>query len=47
MSIVPILEDHQGHEFPAYFVYTQELKKSKRIAAFREFILKEFKKTVF
>ena len=47
MSIVPILEDYQGHDFPAYFVYTQELKNSKRIAAFKEFILKEFKKTVF
>lgn len=47
MNIVPILEDHPGHEFPAYFVYTQALKNSKRIAAFRDFIVKEFKKTTF
>ncbi len=46
-NITKILEDSQTHEFPAYFVYTQELRNSKRIAAFREFIEREFKKTEF
>ncbi|MDG1995997.1 MAG: LysR family transcriptional regulator [Emcibacteraceae bacterium] len=47
MNIVPVLENNQGHEFPAYFVYTQELRKSKRIAAFKDFIIQEFKKSTF
>ncbi|MBL4603976.1 MAG: LysR family transcriptional regulator [Emcibacteraceae bacterium] len=46
-NITRVLEEADGHEFPAYFVYTQELRKSKRIAAFRDFIEKEFKKTRF
>lgn len=47
MNITRVLENDQTHEFPAYFVYTQELRKSKRIAAFREFIEQEFKKSTF
>ena len=47
MDIRKVLEDDQTHEFPAFFVYTQELRKSKRIAAFRDFIEHEFKKTKF
>lgn len=46
-NIARVLEEDDGHEFPAYFVYTQELKKSKRIAAFRDFIIEEFKNTRF
>lgn len=46
-NIVPVLEDSESHEFPAYFVYTQELRHSKRIAAFRDFIIQEFKESVF
>jgi len=47
MNITKVLEHSQAHEFPAYFVYTQELRKSKRIAAFRDFIEKEFKNSKF
>lgn len=47
MNITKVLENSQAHEFPAYFVYTQELRKSKRIAAFRDFIEQEFKKSQF
>ncbi len=47
MNITKVLADSQTHEFPAYFVYTQELRKSKRITAFREFIEQEFKKSIF
>ncbi|MBT5186522.1 MAG: LysR family transcriptional regulator [Kordiimonadaceae bacterium] len=46
-NIVRVLEEYEGHEFPAYFVYTSELRKSKRIAAFRDFIVSEFSKTSF
>lgn len=46
-NISRVLEDSEAHEFPAYFVYTQELRKSKRIAAFRDFIVEEFKKSRF
>lgn len=47
MNITKVMEDSQTHEFPAYFVYTQELRNSKRIAAFRDFIEQEFKKSKF
>lgn len=46
-NITRILETTEEHAFPAYFVYTQELRNSKRIAAFREFIVDEFKKARF
>ncbi|MCC3860899.1 LysR family transcriptional regulator [Pseudemcibacter aquimaris] len=47
MNITPVLEEYESHEFPAYFVYTQELRNSKRIAAFKDFIVREFKKSIF
>lgn len=47
MNITPVLEEYESHEFPAFFVYTQELRNSKRIAAFKDFIEKEFKKSIF
>lgn len=47
MNITKVLENDQAHEFPAYFVYTQELRNSKRIIAFREFIEQEFKNSIF
>ncbi|MBT7582127.1 MAG: LysR family transcriptional regulator, partial [Kordiimonadaceae bacterium] len=47
MNIVPVLHEYEKHEFPAYFVYTQELRNSKRIGAFRDFIVEEFKKSRF
>ena len=46
-NINRVLSDFQGPEFPAYFVYTQELRNSKRIAAFRDFIIEEFNKSSF
>ncbi len=47
MNITRVLEEFPGQEFPAYFVYTQEIRKSKRIAAFRDFIEQEFKNAIF
>ncbi|HPF47449.1 MAG: LysR family transcriptional regulator [Alphaproteobacteria bacterium] len=46
-NVLRILADTQTHEFPAYFVYTQELRKSQRISAFRDFIIEEFKHSRF
>ena len=46
-NVKRVLEDFEGPAFPAYFVYTRELKKSQRIAAFRDFIITEFKKNSF
>lgn len=46
-NISRVLETSEEHAFPAYFVYTQELRNSKRIAAFRDFIVDEFKKAMF
>lgn len=47
MNVIRILENIEGPEFPAYFVYTQELRNSKRIAAFKDFIISEFNKSEF
>ena len=47
MNVIRILESIEGPEFPAYVVYTQELRNSKRIAAFKDFITAEFKKSQF
>ena len=33
-NITRVLESSEKHEFPAYFVYTQEIRNSKRVAAF-------------
>ncbi|MEZ5756945.1 MAG: LysR family transcriptional regulator [Emcibacteraceae bacterium] len=46
-NVLRILADTKTHEFPAYFVYTQELRKSQRISAFRDFIIEEFKHSRF
>ncbi len=47
MNVVRVLEDVECPQFPAYIVYTQELRKTRRIGAFREFITKEFKNSIF
>lgn len=36
-----VLPDFQSPSFDAYFVYAEELRHSKRIAVFRDFLLKE------
>lgn len=38
-SLVPILPDLKGPKFDAYFVYPEELRHSKRITVFRDFLL--------
>ncbi|MEL7231451.1 MAG: LysR substrate-binding domain-containing protein, partial [Pseudomonadota bacterium] len=36
-----VLPDHRGPEFDLYFVYPSDLKRSKRVSAFRDFLTKE------
>ncbi|PCI50946.1 MAG: LysR family transcriptional regulator [Alphaproteobacteria bacterium] len=46
-NVVRVLKDVEGPEFPAYLVYTQEARNSRRISVFREFIKEQFKTTKF
>ncbi|PHZ86224.1 LysR family transcriptional regulator [Paremcibacter congregatus] len=46
-NVVRILNDIEGPAFPAYLVYTQEARNSKRIAAFKDFIIEQFKDARF
>ena len=40
-----VLPDVQGPTADAYFVYAEELRHSKRVAAFRDFLLQEVAET--
>ncbi|PCI31722.1 MAG: LysR family transcriptional regulator [Alphaproteobacteria bacterium] len=46
-NVVKVLKDVEGPAFPAYLVYTQEARNSRRISVFREFIKEQFKGTKF
>ena len=37
--MVPVLEDAALPEFQTYFVYPEELRKSKRVNVFRDFLV--------
>ncbi len=39
--LVKVLEDHRGPSFDLYFVYPSDLKRSKRVSAFRDFLTAE------
>ena len=39
--LVRVLEDHTGPSFDLYFIYPSDLKRSKRISAFRDFLTSE------
>jgi DNA-binding transcriptional LysR family regulator len=43
-DLVKILPEVPTLEYPAYFVYPKELKRSKRIQAFKDFLLEQIKK---
>ncbi|MBX7146036.1 MAG: LysR family transcriptional regulator [Alphaproteobacteria bacterium] len=45
-NLIPILTELQGPKFHAYFVYPEELRNSKRIQVFRDFLLKEIDETI-
>ncbi len=46
-EIVPVLKNIKGEKIDMYFVYPEERKHSKRIALFRDFILKLVEETPF
>lgn len=46
-NVVRVLNDNEGPAFPAYLVYPQEARNSRRIAVFRDFIVEQFKATKF
>lgn len=46
-NVVRVLKDFEGPAFDAYLVYTSELRNSKRIQAFRDFIVENFKGAKF
>lgn len=46
-SLVRLLPDLEGPRVPAYFVYPEELRQSKRIAVLRDFLISEVSKTAF
>ncbi len=45
--LVRVLPDLAGPEVPAYFVYPEELRYSKRISVLRDFLIQEVGKTAF
>ena len=43
-DLIRILTDQEGPEFSAYFVYPGELKGSRRVGVFRDFLLRAIDK---
>ncbi|WP_193187442.1 LysR family transcriptional regulator [Nisaea sediminum] len=46
-SLVRVMPDVEGPQVPAYFVYPEELRHSKRITVLRDFLIQEVAKTQF
>jgi DNA-binding transcriptional LysR family regulator len=46
-NLVRIFPEHQGPEFDAFFVYPEELRNSKRLIVFRDFLLSEIRDSAF
>ena len=46
-NLLRILPDIEGPPTPAFFVYPEELRNSKRIAVLRDFLIQEVAKTTF
>ena len=46
-NLLRILPDLDGPAVPAFFVYPEELRKSKRISVLRDFLIQEVAKTTF
>jgi DNA-binding transcriptional LysR family regulator len=46
-TLVRIMPDLEGPQAPAYFVYPEELRHSKRITVLRDFLIEEVAKTTF
>ncbi len=46
-DLMPVLPDLGRHNFPAYFIYPEELRHSPRLAAFRDFVVEKVAETPF
>jgi DNA-binding transcriptional LysR family regulator len=46
-NLVRILPELEGPAFDAYFVYPEELRHSKRIAVFRDFLIRKIAESEF
>jgi len=46
-NLVRILPDLEGPSFDTYFVYPEELRHSKRISVFRDFLIRKIAETAF
>jgi len=46
-NVVQVLNNIEGPAFPAYLVYTQETRNSRRISVFKDFIVEQFKDSHF
>ncbi len=46
-NLVRVLSDHEGPSFDAFFVYPEELRESRRIGAFRDFLIRKVSETRF
>ena len=46
-DLVRVLPDLEGPRTPAYFVYPEEMRHSKRITVLRDFLIQEVAKTSF
>ena len=40
-GLVRVLPDHESGEVPVFLAYPEELRQSKRVAAFRDFVQEE------
>jgi DNA-binding transcriptional LysR family regulator len=47
MRLIRILPDSEGPSFDTYFVYPEELRKSKKIAVFRDFLIQKVAEAEF
>jgi hypothetical protein len=46
-KIVQVLPELEGPTYEAYFVYPEELRNSKRIAVFRDFLVRKVSDSQF
>ena len=47
VNLVRVVPDLEGPQVPAYFVYPEELRHSKRITVLRDFLIQEVAKSQF
>ena len=46
-NIVRVMPELEGPEFDTYYVYPEELRKSKRVTIFRDFLIRKVAESSF